>query len=308
MVKGGQWSKNERFSRVHRGTQEAHKLVSLFRWLMPLLVVFLALGMFKHPLYALASPPVQRNLIFLNDPERVRQGGTLFLKPYNANTSTRVFYHYLNCTGAKTDFVVTTSGEVTCFGAGNSTHYRPEVAGYTATRRYFTTTATPPRTSRGELLRIALDAGDTVSGVFDFASDSPGAMRVAMVPHGKTSDGAAMVPKSNALFSQTVNQEIELKPGKSVRIGAGGKRGEYGIVFSIKFDAAQCRLEVSPRGGPLSLVYMVGSAVKSTGCIHARGRSNLLIEAKGPTVVRMMPQGGSSYPLEIKAIPLKHTK
>jgi hypothetical protein len=192
--------------------------------------------------------------------------------------------------------------------------------------------ALPPR-QECEVSRLRMAPGQIISGLLRLAPLTGKALfvEVEAVPAGATVDELSPVPLGMSAQSPTRSLELpgyrqlELKQvvGKGWQFARIGRtdsdgalhprlRGDYGVLHDahITFtnpDGVAARLEVALRsgGGAARAVVEVNGQVVETGLFHEGSEEILFKEttnvAERRVSLRLIPQSGSNYPLQIIA-------
>lgn len=269
-------------------------------WLNTFLLGFV--GLLQVPT-TLALP---ERLYYLNKPESVRQSGIVgqFVSPSGIQRS-RVFFHFINKTGKKQNFVLHFDKGVKDFKFGYGISSSPGAAGKAAVKQFMLDA--PIDKFGGINFSVTVNPGAVISGICEGITTSNTNV-VSFFGAEKNTLKSQVIESTNV--SETKNIVIENNKVFKHRIGTkrdGLISGDYGTTFHFrvtsKTSGKKLIVFVSPRGGHAALFFTRNGSIISTPVIGAK-QTRKLFETpikQGETVDfdTMLP-GGYAYPLEIQ--------
>jgi len=278
-------------------------------------------------------------LYFSNDPERLTAPGTWFEADLDPGKVTRFFFHHLNDTKQRMRLVVQLinpngtplSVQVTDAVSGPSTD---ELAvGHAAVRAFLlrqrggvSAVFDIPSERALPLVSLPLLPGRIATGIWDVRLLGTGGarLRLGMVPdRGSRLDDIlppAPPERRGTSFAAAVRRQARYEIGGHwafVRIGDGERdgtplpRGGYGVIHDVSIEAfnplsrrARVEIDFAALGGAARGVIILGTQMIETPLVRG-GQSVTVYEfdlepGETRTVnLRLMPQGGSNYPINI---------
>jgi hypothetical protein len=257
------------------------------------LIVFLAM--------LLASAVAYSDLYFMNSPETLRSTGVLHNLSLKPNTKSRLFFHYLNKTGATQNFTIRSDKKILA-QYGHAVSPDPSKAGLAA----YNNLIGGKKKERKLDIVIVVPSGHTVSGMIDVNADEESKVVVALGQANTNINTTLFTAQS--FFKQHL---ISLKgtDSQKIRIGNGviGEfKGDYGTNHEIvaRNDSKaplEVEIYVSPRGGPINLGYVLNGTWRTTGLIPAYSNVRLAKVRLAPGQVLSLSHvitGGFNYPVE----------
>jgi hypothetical protein len=255
-------------------------------------------------------------LLFCNQPERLKNGGAYADSRLEAGRSYRIFFHYRNGAATAGPFVVAFYGATEAplqlqVKKGIADPDRdPTVAGQQAMARFMQAPSRDYRGKAGVRFPLKLKPLQVASGVLTVRAVGQDARLRIYFRHNRwTVPGARVVAVDAPRREYTVTLRPDAKqqyfrigkpePGMSQHLD-----GTYGLVYSFKVDAppgSKVRVAFSPRGGHSGLVGTVGGILRQSPIVGAAVWS-LFTEAvvgKNGLVVTTLPFGGAYYPVEL---------
>jgi hypothetical protein len=254
-------------------------------------------------------------LLFCNQPERIRQGGAHADAQLKAGQTYRIFFHYRNGTRRTGPLVVSVQGTagkplpVTVKKGIGDPHTDPGHAGRQAMARFL---KAPEKQYVGPgrvRFPITLKPLQVGSGVLTVRTKEDARLRIYYAHNRNVVKGAKVV----AIDAPRREYEVVLTPESGqqyFRIGlpvAAGKTpmdGAYGVAYSFKVNAppgSKVRVAFSPRGGKAGVVGTVGGLLRQTPIVGASAwaRFSDAVVGKDGLVVTTLPFGGVFYPVEL---------
>jgi hypothetical protein len=257
------------------------------------------------------------DLLFCNQPERIRTSGAHADARLSAGRTYRIFYHYRNNSGAAGPLVVAFHGAAAgkpltlAVQKGVADPQRdPSLAGRQAMARFLK----GPRKrfvgdNGGVRFPVRLKHLDVASGVLTVRADQDARLRIYFRNNGRVVPGARVV----AVEAPRRDYTIALSPGgapRYFRIGvpepgmSGHLNGTYGLVYSFKVNAPPgrtVRVAFSPRGGKSGLVGTIDGVLRQTRIVGATAWAvfSEAVVGKDGLVVTTLPFGGVFYPVEL---------
>lgn len=269
-------------------------------------------------LFGLAATPVRAadQLLFCNQPERLKASGAYADAPLKAGQSYRIFFHYRNSASTTAPLVVAFQGTT---GAPlrlevkkgmADPHVNPVHAGRQAMARFM---KAPSRGYGGKnMVRfpLTLRPQQVASGVLTVRAQKQDArLRIYFRNNQRVVTGARVV----AIDAPRREFTVTLRPDAKRQYFRIGKPepgmskfldGTYGLVYSFKVDAPpgrKVRVAFSPRGGHAGLVGTVGGILRQSRIVGAAAWSVFTeaVVGKNGLVVTTVPFGGAFYPVEL---------
>lgn len=259
-------------------------------------------GFMQNP----TASALPERLYYLNQPESIRQSGFLgqFVSPDGLQRS-RVFFHFINKTGRRQNFVLHFDKGVKDFRFGYGISSSPGGAGKEAVKQFMLDS--PTDKFGGVNFSMPVNPGAVISGICEGVTASNTNV-VSFFGAEKNSFKNQVVESPNV--NETKNIIIENNKVFKFRIGTKRDNlisGDYGTTFHFKVTSKvsgkKLLVFVSPRGGHAALFFARGDDFISTPVIGAK-QTRKLFEAPikpGETLNfdTMLP-GGYAYPLEIR--------
>lgn len=251
------------------------------------------------------SVPAEK-LYYLNYPESIHRSGLLGdVTTPNKEQKTRIFFHFVNKTHKKQQFVIHFDHGVRNYKFGYGVSKEPGCAGSIGVKHFFE--CKPVDKADGIYFSTMLGVGETISGICDGTTSS--ATKVESFFGCNKNNFPHKISES-----VNVSEKIELYPSidkpSVVRLGTNRNHlvdGDYGTTFKFSIKPiisknSTVEVSISPRGGRASICFLQNGLVKSTPVILAKHIYVFYRQIIKPgdciTFDTMLP-GGYSYPVEI---------
>lgn len=255
-------------------------------------------------------------LLFCNQPERIRASGVYADSLLKAGQTYRIFFHYRNGSSKTGPVVVALHGtakqslEVKIQKGIGDPHVSPGHAGRQAMARFLKAAERQYVGPNGVRFPLMVKPQQVASGVLTVRGLTQDARLRIYYTHARaTVPGARVVaveaPRRD--FTVTLNPDAKRQyfrignpePGMSKHLN-----GTYGLVYSFKVNAppgSKVRVAFSPRGGHAGLVGTVGGILHQTRIVGAAAWSlfSETVVGKDGLVVTTLPFGGVFYPVEL---------
>jgi len=262
----------------------------------------------------------QDQLIYCNEPERIRDAGTYADARLEAGQSYKVFYHYRNVSGDTGDFVVqfrSLSEEPFTFTAKQGfadPDSDPPLVGRQAMARYLRSNEKQITAEKGVArFSYKLSHLQVASGVLTVKADKNVRLRIYFkhdkwdAPRMKTTIMTSPSQLYQVPLSSTTNRQT-FRIGMPERDASRGTRlrdGGYGMIYDFKIAAPEgrkVRITFTPRGGKSGLVGILGGDLIMSNIYEAYEKvtyCEALVGPQGQLEFTTSPFGGVFYPVEL---------
>lgn len=240
-------------------------------------------------------------LLYLNNPETVKTSGILHQKKYTSNSKVRYFVHYKNGSDKNQKFYMTSDKKIKNLKKSFSSHFRPEYAGATAVKNFFTN----PKYYSNLNISSILTPDQTISGIFE-GDIEQGTNIVCKIGNDNNKINSLDVYQLD--YELNKNIEISLNKKQSFKVGEiidGKVDGQYGSNINIQVNPKETgilKLSFSPRGGDGILVFMHRGIIHTTKLVSVKKTYDVLavfVQKDKPETFTIIPLGGLNYPLRL---------
>jgi hypothetical protein len=269
---------------------------------------------------AVPAARAQDQLIYCNEPERIRDAGTYADARLEAGQSYKVFYHFRNVSGDTGNFVVqlrSTTEEAFTFTSKQGfadPDNDPPTVGRQAMARFLRSSEKQLAADKG-VARFAykLSHLQVASGVLMVRADKNVRLRIYFkhdkwdAPRMKTTIMTSpsqlyQVPLSSTASRQTFRIGM---PERDTSRGTRLRDGGYGMIYDFKIAAPEgrkVRITFTPRGGKSGLVGILGGDLIMSNIYEAYEKVTYCETIVGPQGLldfTTSPFGGVFYPIEL---------
>lgn len=256
-------------------------------------------------------------LLFCNQPERLKAHGAYADAPLKAGKTYRVFFHYRNNTGGTGPIVVALQGSagkplsVKVQKGIADPHRDPARAGRQAMVRFMQAPTRQYRGARGGVrFALKLKPLEVASGVLTVQVQAQDARLRIYYGHNRALVTGARVVAIDAPrrdYSVTLDPASKRQYFRIGRPEAGMSKhldGTYGMVYSFKVQAppgSKVRVAFSPRGGQAGIVGTIGGILHKSPIVGAAVWTHFTeaVVGKNGLILTTLPFGGVFYPVEL---------
>jgi hypothetical protein len=245
-------------------------------------------------------------LYYLNSPESILKSGLLgsIVTP-DKEQKTRVFFHFVNKTHKKQQFVIHFNHGIKNYRFGYGISSEPGCAGVGGVKHFFD--CKPVDKIGGVCFSTMLESGETISGICDGFTEANTTIESFF------GNNKHIFP-NKVSESNNVTEQIELFPSviKSDVIRLGTHRnnfvdGDYGTTFKfvikpVMIKASVIEISISPRGGRASMCFIQNGLVKLTPVVPTKHTLIIYKQTINPGesfIFETILPGGYSYPVEM---------
>lgn len=258
----------------------------------------------------------QDQLLFCNDPEKIRMPGAHADALLTQGRTYTIFFHYRNATPGTGPLVIALHGSegkplnlVVRKGIADP-QGDPSQAGRQAMARFLSSGDVFYRGEGGARFAMRLKKRQVASGVMTVRADQDVRLRIYYRHNQWT------VPGAHAIAVDAPRREVEIALSQEMRrqhfrIGEPEEGmhvrldGTYGMVYAFRVAAPpgrRVRVSFSPRGGKGGMVGSLAGSLRQSRIIPA-WRWKIFCEAvvgkSGQTILTTAPFGGVFYPVEL---------